>query len=245
METTDTPEAPAAAREATDLVPTLEALLFVSAEPVTLRQMQGALPGTSRELVHAALDLLRSALLEDRHGIQLQEVAGGYRLATKPEQEAFVRSLAAQKKKQKLSPAARETLSIVAYKQPMTAPEITEIRGVDCTSALKSLLERKLIRILGRKEVVGRPILYGTTREFLVQFGLKGLEELPTLEEFEDLAAGMDVSGGTGEGVARAPADAGEVQDLVLAKASRDARELAAEDEEGPETDDAPMGEEE
>lgn len=172
-----------------DLVPIIEALLFVSSEPVTVRQLRSVVPDADREELLAALERLRIALDDPARGIQLQAVAGGSRLVTKPGLDRWVRALHTQRKKQRLSTAARETLAILAYKQPITAPEITEIRGVDCSSALRGLLERKLIRMLGRKEVVGRPILYGTSKDFLVRFGLKGLQELPTLAEFEEFAA--------------------------------------------------------
>ena len=236
----------------------LEALLFLATEPVTIRQLRPAFPGVSRDALRAAMEALGARLAEPERGIQLQSIAGGYRLVTKEALEAHVRSFTAQKRKQKLSPAARETLAIVAYKQPITAPEITDIRGVDCTSAIKGLLERRLIRILGRKEVVGRPILYGSTKEFLLHFGLEGLEDLPTLEEFEELSAGMlGEPGELGEDGATEPADPGEVRDLLRAHDAHDALERQRDDDEEDADDepeeapadalflDAPDGEEE
>lgn len=201
------------------LLATVEALLFITQEPVTLRQLQAAIPDAERETVARAVELYAQSLESAGRGVMVQEVAGGYRLVTKPEQDASIRAFAAQKRKARLSPAARETLAIIAYKQPLTAPEATEIRGVDCTSALKSLLERKLIRILGRKEVVGRPILYGTTKEFLLHFGLKNLEGLPTLQDFEEVASGL---GEPGEASAEAAADPGEVKELMAAQDRRE-----------------------
>ena len=136
----------------------------------------------------AFLDKLVAEYNQPNHGLTVREVAGGYKMSTKPEHHEAIRAFV--KKVQpplKLSMAALETLAVVAYKQPATAPEIMEIRGVQGAGVLKTLLDRKLITAAGRKNVVGRPILYKTTKEFLVQFGLKDLGELPTLKEFEDL----------------------------------------------------------
>jgi segregation and condensation protein B len=138
--------------------------------------------------VRRALDELAAEFAGPAHGVMIREVAGGFKMTTKPEHHeairAFVKSL---KPPLKLSLAALETLAAIAYKQPVTAPEIMEIRGVQGAGVLKTLLDRKLIQACGRKNVVGRPILYKTSKEFLVQFGLKDLSELPTLKEFEDL----------------------------------------------------------
>jgi len=157
-----------------------------------------------RTFVRTALEELMDDYLSPEHGIEVRQIAGGYRMATKPEQHDAVRAFARSLKPPiRLSLQALETLAVVAYKQPVTAPEISEVRGVDAGGVLGTLLERKLITTAGRKQVVGRPILYKTTREFLLRFGLKDVNELPSMEEFEKLAAeslGADLfSGQTGE----------------------------------------------
>ena len=165
----------------------LEAIIYITDEPLTMEQMAAAL-GQPRERVTALLGQLTAEFDRPEHGLTIQEVAGGFKMATKPEHHdsvrAFVKSL---KPPLKLSLPALETLAVVAYKQPITAPEIMEIRGVQGAGVLKTLLDRKLIAAAGRKNVIGKPILYKTTKEFLVQFGLKDLQELPSLKEFEEL----------------------------------------------------------
>jgi segregation and condensation protein B len=165
----------------------VEAIVYVTEEPVAAAQIAAAL-GQAEERVKRALDELVAEFAAPAHGVVIREVAGGFKMTTKPEHHeairAFVKSL---KPPLKLSLAALETLAAIAYKQPVTAPEIMEIRGVQGAGVLKTLLDRKLIQACGRKNVVGRPILYKTSKEFLVQFGLKDLSELPTLKEFEDL----------------------------------------------------------
>ena len=165
----------------------LEAIIYVTEEPLTKAQIAGAL-GAPPEVIDRLLAELAAEYEKPEHGLAVREVAGGYKMATKAEHHeavrAFVKKLTPPLK---LSLAALETLAVIAYKQPVTAPEIMEIRGVQGASVLKTLLERKLIAESGRKNVVGKPILYKTTKEFLVQFGLKDLSELPTLKEFEEL----------------------------------------------------------
>jgi len=174
--------------EAARLRALVEAAVYVTEEPLTAKQIADALQASLPE-VQRALDELVEQYARPEHGIAIREVAEGYKMATKPEHheaiKAFVKRL---QKPLKLSMAALETLAVIAYKQPITAPEIMEIRGVQGAGVLKTLLDRKLITTAGRKNVVGRPILYKTTKEFLVQFGLKSLKELPTLKEFEELA---------------------------------------------------------
>jgi segregation and condensation protein B len=165
----------------------LEAIVYVTDEPLAARQIAAAL-GEPLDRVEAALARLVAEYDKPEHGLSVREVAGGYQMATKAEHHdairAFVKNLMPPLK---LSLAALETLAVIAYKQPVTAPEILEIRGVQGAGVLKTLLDRKLITTTGRKDVVGRPILYKTTKDFLVQFGLKDLSELPTLKEFEEL----------------------------------------------------------
>jgi segregation and condensation protein B len=148
-----------------------------------------------REQIKAIVDELIEEYSSSDRGMEIREVAGGYRIATKPEYHdavrAFVKSL---KPPMKLSLQALETLAVIAYKQPVTAPEVAEIRGVDSSGVLGSLVSRKLITTAGRKQVIGRPILYKTTREFLLRFGLKDVNELPSIEEFEKLASDIEIS---------------------------------------------------
>ncbi len=165
----------------------LEAIVYITEEPLTLAQIATALAQPS-ERVERLLDELVAEYDQPEHGVTMREVAGGYKMTTKPEHHEtvrnFVRSL---KPPLKLSLPALETLAVIAYKQPVTAPEIMEIRGVQGAGVLKTLLDRKLIAAAGRKNVIGKPILYKTTRDFLVQFGLKDLSELPSLKEFEEI----------------------------------------------------------
>jgi segregation and condensation protein B len=165
----------------------LEAIVYVTDEPLSAQQMAAAL-GEPIDRVKHALDDLVLEFAKPDHGLTIREVAGGYKMSTKAEHHeavrAFVKKLTPPLK---LSLAALETLAVVAYKQPVTAPEIMDIRGVQGAGVLKTLLDRRLIAEAGRKKVVGQPILYKTTKEFLVQFGLKDLSELPTIKEFEEL----------------------------------------------------------
>src|ERR1700722_19215698 len=165
----------------------LEAIVYVTDEPLSAQQMAAALERPI-DVVKRLLDELVEEFAAPGHGLSIREVAGGYKMATKAEHHeavrAFVKKLTPPLK---LSLAALETLSVIAYKQPVTTPEIMEIRGVQGAGVLKTLLDRKLISEAGRKNVIGKPVLYKTTREFLVQFGLKDISELPTLKEFEEL----------------------------------------------------------
>jgi len=171
----------------TGLKATIEAIVYVCEEPATAAQIAAALQQPP-ERIEALLTELVAEFAAPQHGLMVREVAGGYKMATKPEHHEAVRAFAKSLKPPlKLSLAALETLATIAYKQPVTAPEIMEIRGVQGAGVLKTLLDRKLIQAAGRKNVVGRPILYRTSKEFLLQFGLKDLSELPTLKEFEEL----------------------------------------------------------
>jgi segregation and condensation protein B len=168
------------------LKPTIEALIFASPEPVTRKQLYRLLDGEPREDVDAALAAVR-ADYDRPGGLQIVEVAGGYQITTKPELHEWVRKLFHERTTQKLSVQALETLAVIAYKQPVTAPEIAEIRGVSSSSGvLSTLIERRLVKTVGRKQVVGRPFMYGTTREFLERFGLNDLGDLPKVEELSD-----------------------------------------------------------
>ena len=176
----------------------IEAIIYAAETPVTLDQIVGLVKESAastdstelRSQVLLALGELRSEYALDCHGIEVREIAGGYRMATKPEHHELVRSFAKSLKPPiRLSLPALETLAVIAYKQPVTVPEISEIRGVDSSGVIATLLDRKLITTSGRKDVIGRPILYKTTKEFLLRFGLKDVSELPSMEEFEKLVA--------------------------------------------------------
>src|SRR5688572_20802428 len=178
-----TPDAPAAPkREPAQLKAAIESLTFASAEPLTPRMLYRLLNDEPREDVKAALDALR-ADYADRGGLHVAEVAGGYQITTRPEYHEWVGRLFHERSAAKLSVAALETLSVIAYKQPVTAAEIGEIRSVNTSGVLSTLLERHLIKIVGRKNVIGRPFLYGTTKEFLIRFGLNDLSDLPKIED--------------------------------------------------------------
>lgn len=165
----------------------IEAAIYVTDEPLTVNQIAAALE-QPLERVQEILTQLVAEYSAPDHGFSIRELAGGYKMSTKPEHhESIQRFVKKLQPPLKLSTAAFETLAVIAYKQPITAPEILEIRGVQGAGVLKTLLDRKLIATAGRKNVLGKPIMYKTTREFLVQFGLKSLDELPTLKEFEEL----------------------------------------------------------
>ena len=167
----------------------IEAIIYVAPEPVSLEAIVKALEGEERGRVKDKLEELMADFQQAQHGIQIRQVAAGYKLSSKPEHHEvlrkFVKSL---KPPVRLSRPALETLAVIAYRQPVTLPEIDEIRGVDCGGVIHTLMEKKLIVTAGRKNVVGRPILYRTSRDFLVHFGLKEVGELPSLKEFEELA---------------------------------------------------------
>ena len=180
----------------------VEALIFASPEPVTPKMLYKLLADEPREDVAAAVDALR-ADYESRPGLQLVEVAGGYQIVTRPQLHEWVRRLFHERSTQKLTVQGLETLAVIAYKQPITALEIGEIRGVNTSGVLSTLLERHLIKIVGRKNVVGRPFLYATTKEFLIRFGLNDLHDLPKIEDMAE-ALGFDPPAGLTE---QTPAD--------------------------------------
>lgn len=173
----------------------IEAVLFVSGEPVSRDRLTGLFDEAEREAAEEALQAVLDRYAGDGRGVMVDEAAGGVRLVTRPELNDWLRRFFESGGGSKLSMAALETLAIIAYRQPVTAPEIQELRSVNPSGVIKTLLERRLVRIAGRKEVVGKPFLYCTTREFLVHFGLKSLKDLPPLEEFEEA---FDEGGGTG-----------------------------------------------
>jgi len=174
--------------EAIEMQAVIEAIIYVADEPVKAEQLKDVFPEESRETIEQAMKSLMESFNARQGGMIIREVAGGYRMTTRPEHHEEVRAYLKTRPNAKLSMAALETLAVIAYKQPVTLAEILAIRGKKSSTALQTLLERKLVSILGRKQVVGRPILYGTSREFLIHFGLNSLSDLPTLEEFAQMA---------------------------------------------------------
>jgi segregation and condensation protein B len=173
----------------TELRPIVEALIYVAEEPITESTLISLLGEEHQELIRQVLVRLVEQYQTSECGLEIRQVANGYKMATKAEHHDWIRSyIKHQTPPTKLSLAALETLAVIAYKQPITVPEIQEVRGVNAVAVLKTLLDKKLISTAGRKNVIGRPILYKTTKEFLLHFGLKNLDELPSLEEFEELA---------------------------------------------------------
>jgi segregation and condensation protein B len=177
----------AEAIDARELKAILEAVLFVSPEPMSVARLMSIVGTASKAEVVQALGILTHDLDQDGRGIQLVQVAGGYRLVTKQEYGPWLKRMDKAKAAQKLSRSALESLAIIAYKQPLVRSEIEEIRGVETSGVLRTLCERKLVRIVGRKDVPGRPIMYGTTKFFLEHFGLQDLSQLPPLREFKEL----------------------------------------------------------
>jgi segregation and condensation protein B len=169
------------------LKPIIEALIFASPDPLTPKVLYKLLDSEPKEDVDAALAAVKADYDAHQGGLQMVEVAGGYQIVTRQELNEWVRRLFHEHKTLKLSVQALETLAVIAYKQPVTAPEIAEIRGVNTAGVLGTLLDRRLIKIVGRKSVVGRPFMYGTTREFLDRFGLKDLTDLPKVEDMADV----------------------------------------------------------
>ena len=225
-----------------ELQAVIEAILFVASEPVPRVKLLETFGESDREAAEAALqaviDRYSEAAEGSGRGIVIDEVAGGLRLVTRPDLHGHLRRFFEISGANRLTMAALETLAIIAYRQPITGPEIAELRGVSASAVLKKLLERRLVRIAGRKEVVGKPFLYATTREFLMHFGLRSLKELPPLEQFEELfgseaeglpepGAGADVS----EQAAREAATLAGQEDEAFERAERE--EIEAERQEG------------
>ena len=210
-----------------DLKPIVEALIFASPEPLTAKSLYKLLDGEPREEVDAAIAALK-AEYDSPRGLQLVEVAGGLQITTRPELHEWVRKLFHDRTTQKLSVQALETLAVIAYKQPVTAAEIAEIRGVSSSGGvLSTLVERRLIKTVGRKPVVGRPFMYATTREFLERFGLSDLSDLPRVDELAD-ALGFELPMELGEPTETTSplpfdADGGESREPAAAAAPEDA----------------------
>jgi segregation and condensation protein B len=167
----------------------LEAIIYVAEDPVKADQLKDVFPEDSVSAIEKALQSMMESFNARPGGMLIREVAGGYRMTTRPEHHEQIRAYLKTRPSAKLSMAALETLAVIAYKQPVTLAEILAIRGKKSSTALQTLLEKKMVCIQGRKAVVGRPILYGTSKEFLIHFGLNSLADLPTLEEFAQLAS--------------------------------------------------------
>ena len=185
-----------------ELKSALEAIIYAADEPATIDQLASVL-GEEKHVVRAALDELVPSFASDERGVEIRAVAGGYRVYTKPQHHDLVRRfIKSLRPPLRLTMPALETLAVIAYKQPVTQPEIQEIRGVNCAGVIETLLEKRLITTAGRKQVIGRPILYRTSKDFLMRFGLGDVDELPSLKEFEALAR---EALGTDDGIAAEP----------------------------------------
>jgi segregation and condensation protein B len=175
-------------RSIADLSGAVETLIFVSEEPLSVKALSDILDEDKR-VIQSALEALADEFNTREGGLQLREIAGGWQFSTRPQYHEDIRKFLRTRPSAKLSIASLETLAVIAYKQPVTVPEIMEIRGVQSPSAIKTLLDKRLIVAKGRKETVGKPMMYGTSKDFLIQFGLKDLTELPSIEDFEDLVS--------------------------------------------------------
>lgn len=199
-----------------EMAAVFEALLFASPDPQPEEKLLEVFPESSREQAREALQTVLARYRADESGAQpdrgvvVDQAGGGYRLVTRPDLHAYLRKYFDVAGRSKLSMAALETLAIVAYRQPVTSPEIQDLRGRNSAGVLKTLLERRLIRIAGRKEVVGSPFLYATTRDFLLHFGLPSLSDLPPLEEFEETFLAAAEEEVPQAGLALAPVDSGD-----------------------------------
>jgi segregation and condensation protein B len=207
----------------------LEAIIYAADEPATLDQIAHAL-GVEKTEARTALDLLVASYAADQHGIEVRKVAGGWKLYTKPQHHEVVRKfIKSLQPPLRLTMPALETLAVISYKQPITVPEINEIRGVHVGGVIKTLLEKRLITTAGRKEVIGRPILYRTSKQFLMRFGLSDLDELPSLKEFEQLA---QAALGSDSGVAPAEPETVPARATPVESEQADAIRASGEDNE-------------
>lgn len=195
------------------LKPVVEALIFVSDEPLSIDRIAEIIPGTEETLIREAISALIGDYEREGRGIQIIEVAEGFKMCTRAEFSSWISALFTEKKKARLSTQALETLAVIAYKQPITKAEIEQIRGVNIGGTIKTLLDRNLLRILGKKEAPGRPIMYGTTRDFLEYFGLSDLSALPTLKEFSELGLNEEITFAESEQLQSGEATGGDEQE--------------------------------
>jgi len=220
----------------------LEAIIYAADEPATIEQLAAAL-GAEKMIVQASLDELVASYAAEERGIEIRAVAGGYKMYTKPQHHDVVRRfIKSLRPPLRLSMPALETLAVIAYKQPVTGPEISEIRGVNSSGVIATLLDKRLITTAGRKEVMGRPILYKSSKEFLMRFGLSDLQELPSLKEFEALArealgSDMGVAPTTEEAMLAEPT-ADTLENLTTAQSSTSGHLSAPVDDSNPLTTD-------
>ena len=210
-----------------ELKASLEAIIYAADEPVSLEQLARTL-GMEKAEIRPALDELLAACQGDERGIEIRKVAGGYKLYTKAQHHDVVRRyIKSLRPPLRLTIPALETLAVIAYKQPVTLPEINEIRGVNCSGVVQTLLERRMVTTAGRKAVMGRPILYRTSKDFLMRFGLNDVDELPSLKEFEELArAALGADAGI---------DQAEIVEMTGGENTSASGEASAEAQESPE----------
>lgn len=219
----------------------IEAILFVSDKPVTVEQFKQVVDEASPSDIEKIIGLLKDDYAQKVGGITIADIAGGYQMLSNPSYAAYIRAFYKTRTKEKLSRPSLETLAIIAYKQPVSRADIEIIRGVNSDGVMAHLLSKGLVKIVGRKEVAGRPFLYGTTKEFLEYFGLKSLEDLPKLEEFPLLSATSENILGSEQGIAQQePAVAATPEEEQNLKASLDAFEQAADAQEQTESQDSP-----
>jgi len=241
--------APTAADESVDELLSLavEAVIFAAGEPVAPKDIAEAFDDVDVAAVERAIDAVEARYRGCGSALRVERIAGGVRLATRSELGEWVRRFFRQRNRTRLTPAALETLAIVAYRQPATAPEIQAIRGKDPSAALKSLIDKKLLRILGKKKVVGSPLLYGTSKQFLVHFGLDGIGDLPSIADFDELlgAAGTDAASLLEAASAEAAGEPGAAAEIEVVDETPDGsprphdafEELLAEDSAEPAMD--------
>lgn len=206
-----------------ELAAAVGAILFASGEPVQPKEIAAAIKGVRVQDVREAIEVLEKQYSANLAGLRLEWAAGGVRLSTRPDVAEWVRQFFRQRHRTRLSPAALETLAIVAYRQPVTAPEIQAIRGKDPQGPLKNLIEKKLLKLLGKKKVVGNPLLYGTSKHFLVHFGLNSLSDLPSMEEFDRFVGGLenvDIALDEGDDEAAADGETPQETPVVVADTS-------------------------
>ena len=221
-----------------ELKSALEAIIYAADEPATVEQLATAV-GEEKHIVRSALDELVASYAADERGVEIRAVAGGYRVYTKPQHHDLVRRfIKSLRPPLRLTMPALETLAVIAYKQPVTQPEIQEIRGVNCAGVIETLLEKRLVTTAGRKQVIGRPILYRTSKDFLMRFGLSDVDELPSLKEFEALARealgaddGIASQEADGDGIEEAGAASSDAADAVGSDAPQEDPEIAGGDE--------------
>ena len=190
MDADTVPDSPTDSLDEQELKGIIEALLYISHEPLTVEKVTAVLAGPPKVVVHNAIRALQQDYAQEGRGLHIVEVAGGFSMITRPDCAPWITRLQKVKASAKVSRSAMETLAIIAYKQPIVRADIEQIRGVETSGVLRTLLDQKLIRMVGRKDIPGRPIMYGTTKVFLQRFGLRDLRDLPPLREFKDLGPG-------------------------------------------------------